>query len=63
VTEAGYIEVSRKAHELSHSHGRNAHKCAAKLAAAALTEGKMEEHDSSKHVEAALGPRVAKKSS
>jgi hypothetical protein len=40
MTETDYIEVSRKAHELSHSHGRNAHIYAAKLAATALREGR-----------------------
>jgi hypothetical protein len=60
VTETDYIEVSRKAHELSHSHGWNAHIYATKLAAAALKEGQMEEHDFWKRVEAALTPRGVK---
>ena len=52
-----YSEVSRKAHELGHAHGLNAHKYAAKLAAEALAEGKIEEHAFWKAVEASLIPR------
>ena len=52
-----YIEVSREAHELAHTHGRNAHKYAVKLAADALAEGKSEEYEFWKAVEATLKPR------
>ncbi len=62
MTETDYMEVSRKAHELGHSHGWNAHIYAAKLAVAALREGQLEEHDFWKRVEAALTPREAKNS-
>jgi hypothetical protein len=51
---ADFIEVSRKAHELNGSHGRNAPAYAAKLAAAALAEGETDEHEFWKRVEAAL---------
>jgi hypothetical protein len=57
MTEPDYIEVGRKAHELSHAHGWNAHTYAAKLAAAALAEGEIEEYGFWKRVEAALTPR------
>jgi hypothetical protein len=57
VAKPDYIEVSRKAHELRHSHGWNAHKYAAKLAAEALAEGKTEECEFWKAVEATLKPR------
>ncbi|MGA2744219.1 MAG: hypothetical protein ABSE44_05930 [Candidatus Sulfotelmatobacter sp.] len=52
-----YVEVGRKAHELSRSHGWNAYKYAAKLAADALAEGKVEESELWKSVEASLTPR------
>lgn len=52
-----YVEVSRKAHELEHSHGHNAHLYAAKLAAEALEEGMTEESEFWKAVEEALKPR------
>jgi hypothetical protein len=52
-----FVEVSRKAHELSQSHGRNAYLYAGKLAAAALAEDNAEEHDFWKSVAAALVPR------
>jgi hypothetical protein len=57
MTEVDYVEVSRKAYELSYAHGRNARAYAAKLAAAALAEGQIEEHHFWKAVEAALTPR------
>jgi hypothetical protein len=52
-----WADVSRKAHELSDRHGWNAHTYAAKLAADALAEGKTEESEFWKAVEAALTPR------
>jgi len=57
MTEPDYIEVGRKAHELAHAHGRNAHAYAAKLAAAALAEGQVEEYRFWKAMEGALMPR------
>jgi hypothetical protein len=57
MTDEDRIEVFRKAHELGHSHGWNAHRYAAKLAAAALTEGDAEGHRFWTMVEAALRPR------
>jgi hypothetical protein len=57
MTKPDYIEVSRTAHELAHSHGWNAHKYAAKLAAEALVEEKTEECEFRKAVEASLKPR------
>jgi len=57
MTDPDYIEVSRTAYELSERHGWNAHSYAARLAAAALAEGKVEEHEFWKRVEAALTPR------
>lgn len=56
-TATDYVEVGRKAHELEHSHGGNAYKYAAKLAAEALAEGMMDECRFWKAVEAALVPR------
>jgi hypothetical protein len=50
------IEVWRKAHELSASHGWKAHVYAAKMAARALAEGDSKEHAFWKSVEAALTP-------
>ena len=52
-----YIEVSRKAHELLHRHGRNAHLHAAKLAAEALAEDNDEEHEFWRAVELMVKPR------
>ena len=57
MTKPDYIEGGRKAHELAHSHGWDAHKYAAKLAAEALAEGKTEESGFWKAVEASLTPR------
>jgi hypothetical protein len=57
MTEPDRIEVSRTAHELAERHGWNAHSYAARLAAAALAEGKVKEHEFWKRVEAALTPR------
>ncbi len=53
-----FIEVGRKAHELRDSHGWNAHKYAANLAAAALAERAAEEHEFWKRVEGSLTPRT-----
>jgi hypothetical protein len=53
-----FIEVGRMAYELRASHGCNAHKYAAKLAAAALAEGAAKEHDFWKRVEGSLTPRT-----
>ena len=55
--ELDRIEVSREAHELAARHGANAHNHAAKLAAEALAEGKVEECELWKAVEAYLSPR------
>ena len=52
-----YIEVSLKAYRLAHSHGRNAHAHAVKLAAKALSEGKPEECEFWKAVAVSLTPR------
>jgi hypothetical protein len=52
-----YIEVSRKAHELTHFHGQNARSYAAKLAADALARGETEEHAFWKAVELSLTSR------
>jgi hypothetical protein len=52
-----YIQVGRKAHELSAAHGLRAYQYAAKLATQALVEGDTEGHEFWKHVEAALTPR------
>jgi hypothetical protein len=54
-----YIEVSRKAHELSAAHGWNAHNYAAKLNAEAKAEGRNEEHDFWEAVRCSLRPRGA----
>ena len=54
-----YVEVVSKAHELSHAHGHNAHTYAAKLAAAALAEDNVEEHQFWKAVEGSLTPRIS----
>jgi hypothetical protein len=51
------IEAGRKAHELAKTHGWNAHKYAANMAARALAAGDMAEHDFWKVVEACLRPR------
>ena len=51
------IEVFREAHQLSESHGHNAHEYAAALAAAALKEGKAAESEFWRAVQAALVPR------
>jgi hypothetical protein len=50
------IEVSRKAYELSHTHGWTAHSYAAKCAEAALAEGKTDEYEFWKRVEARVTP-------
>jgi len=50
-------EVDKKAHGLSHSHGWNAHRYAAKLATEAISEGMKEEGEFWNAVEAALKPR------
>jgi uncharacterized protein (TIGR02444 family) len=52
-----YVEVGRKSHELSQAHGHGASTHAAKLAATALDEGKIEEHEFWKAVEGSLTPR------
>jgi hypothetical protein len=52
-----YIEVGRKAHQLSADHGRDAHLYAAKLAQDAEAEGKLDEAAFWKAVSAALAPR------
>jgi hypothetical protein len=57
MTDVDYVEVGRKAHELSYAHGPNAHLYAAKLAAKALSEGEIQEHHFWKAVEADLTPR------
>lgn len=53
------IEVFRKAHELSGSHGWHAHTYAAKLASEASAKGKADEHAFWNAVAAALTPRHA----
>jgi hypothetical protein len=57
VTEVDSAEVFRKAYELQHAHGREAHKYAAKLAAQALADNQADEHKFWQAVEAALKPR------
>lgn len=57
MTKTEYIEVSRKAHELSHTHGRTARTYAAKLASTARAEGKPEAFEFWKAVENTLTPR------
>jgi hypothetical protein len=59
MTEQDWIEVSRQAHELSLRHGWNAHEYAARLAAAALIDGKPDESEFWRSVEASLTPRLA----
>jgi len=55
-----FIEVGRAAHELIHRHGwAFALPYAAKLAADALAEGKIEESEFWKAVERSLTPRSA----
>jgi hypothetical protein len=51
------IEVFRESNEMARRHGVFAHKYAAKLAAEASAEGKAQEHEFWKAVEAALAPR------
>ena len=53
-----WTEVSRRAVELASVLGWNAHEHATQCAAAALAEGKIEEYEFWKSVEAALTPRV-----
>jgi hypothetical protein len=50
-------EVSRVSHELQTQHGLAAYKYAAKLAARALAEAKLDDHQFWKDVEASLTPR------
>lgn len=57
MTELDRMEVPRQAHELAHRHGVNAHEYAAQLAAEALADGKAEECEFWKAVEACLKPR------
>ena len=57
MSEPDHIEVGRKAHELSETHGRDAYRYAARLAAEALAEGQADEHKFWKSVAAALEPR------
>lgn len=57
VTEEDWVEVSREAHELSLRHGPNAYEYAARLASAALREGKIQESEFWRAVHAALKPR------
>jgi hypothetical protein len=57
MTEEQRVEVFRKAHELSLSHGRNAQRYAAGLAAGALADEKTDECEFWKAVEATLKPR------
>jgi hypothetical protein len=57
VTKPDYIEVDRKAHELSATHGRTALSYAKKLADAAHAEGKIEEYEFWNAVYGALRPR------
>jgi hypothetical protein len=63
VTKPDFVEVSRKAHELSVAHGRNAAKYALKLAAEALAEGKVDEFEFWKSVASSLTPRVTSRDS
>jgi hypothetical protein len=58
MAESNYnSEADVKAHELAHSHGRNAHLYAARLAAEAMAEGMKEEAEFWKSVEMLLKPR------
>jgi hypothetical protein len=50
-------EIFRKAHELTHTHGRTACAYAAKVAEESLAKGDMEEHAFWKAVWEALRPR------
>lgn len=52
-----HIGAGRAAHELSVTHGWNAHRYAAKMAAQALAAGDMEQHTFWKVVEGCLKPR------
>jgi len=58
VSKPDYVEVGREAHELAHRLGRDAYRYAAKLAADALEEGKLEASGFWKAVEMALTPRA-----
>ena len=51
------VEVFRAAHELKDRHGWYPHIYAAKLAAEALAEGRDDDYEFWKAVEAALNPR------
>jgi hypothetical protein len=55
--ELDFIAVSCVAHELTAAHGRDGWRHAGKSATAALTEGKDEESQFCKAVEACLKPR------
>jgi len=57
MARANYVEAGRTAHELMLRMGREAHKYAARLAAEALEEGKLEESEFWRAVEAAVKPR------
>ena len=51
------VEVSREAHQLSHSHGRNAHRFAERQAEKAAREGNAEEAEFWRAVYGSLRPR------
>ena len=57
LASADYIEVGRTAHELQVRHGWNARGYAAKQAAEALAEGKIQAHEFWRAVELHLTPR------
>ncbi len=57
MAEVDYVEVSREAHQLEISHGRNAWKHANRLAELAKKEDKTEESELWNAVTAALKPR------